>query len=162
MTFSSSPSWVSLNDNMSLHDKISVVAKGEWGSSTNIYRALELILNTAVAANLKQEDLPKALVIITDMEFDRGVYQADRAMFYDHIKHAFAAHGYELPEVVFWNVDARHDTFHAEYTTNRVKLVSGQSVAVFKSLIDSKAYNPYDFMKDVVYKQRYESVVISQ
>lgn len=162
MTFSSSPSWVSLNDNMSLHEKISVVAKGEWGSSTNIYRALELILNTAVAANLKQEDLPKALVIITDMEFDRGVYQADRAVFYDHIKHAFAAHGYELPEVVFWNVDARHDTFHAEYTTNQVKLVSGQSAAVFKSLIDSKDYNPYDFMKDVVYKQRYESVVISQ
>ena len=41
-------------------------------------------------------------------------------------------------------------------------MVSGQATNVFKSLIDGKTHTPYDFMLEVVYADRYDSVVIAK
>ena len=169
MTFSSRPSWIELAEGASLSDCInSVPAICE---NTNLEAAFDLILRTALNAKLKQKDMPKNLVIITDMEFDScardnstvnawGYHCATNMTFYDAMKEKYEAHGYKLPEIVFWNVNARNDTFHATANKPHVRMVSGQATSVFKSLIDGKTHTPYDFMLETLNVERYASVVV--
>lgn len=169
MTFASKPSWIQLNDNMTLADKLSVVP--DICDNTNLEAAFELILKVAVDNKLVQTDMPKQLVIITDMEFDSCVIDnsvssrgwgvtATKMTFYDKMKARYNQYGYNLPEIVFWNVDARQDTFHTTKNQPHVRMVSGQATSVFKTLIDGKTHTPYEFMLEVVYNDRYDCVVL--
>lgn len=166
MTFSSKPSWITLKDGMTLADKINSVPSIV--ENTNLEAAFDLILQTAVNNHLTQDDMPKMLTIITDMEFDScvednsGWQNRGKMTFYDKMKIKYDVYGYTLPEVVFWNVCARQDTYHATAHKKGVRMVSGQATNVFKSLIDGKTHTPYDFMLEVVYADRYDSVVIAQ
>lgn len=170
MTFASRPSWINLDEGSSLGDKIAKVP--DICDNTNLEAAFDLILNTAVSNRLKQSDMPKNLVIITDMEFDScvidnsrrgGWYGANaaRMTFYDAMKAKYEAYGYKLPEITFWNVDARQDTFHTTKNQPHVRMVSGQSTSVFKSLIDGKTHTPYEFMLETLNVKRYDSVMVN-
>lgn len=83
--------------------------------------------------------------IISDMEFDCIDRNQTSFEFY---KQKFEEAGYELPEIVFWNVEAR-DT-HLPVTMNEkgVKLISGASANIFASVVsgDLKVVTPYEFM----------------
>lgn len=170
MTFSDTPSWISLPENSTLKDKINITADADWNNSTNIEAAFDLILNVAVKNQLTQEDLPKNLVIITDMEFNKctcdnsvrstGWGSHTNMTFYDQMKAKYARCGYELPEIVFWNVNARNDTYHSDAYVPHVRMVSGQSASVFKTLIDGKTHTPYEFMLEVLFNERYKDVVL--
>ena len=61
--------------------------------------------------------MPKALIVVSDMEIDRC---GDRNwMFYDHMKEKYEYCGYQLPNIIFWNVDSRNDIFHADSRRKR-------------------------------------------
>lgn len=171
MTFASQPSWIELDEGASLSDCIGKVPS--LVDNTNLEAAFDLILRTAVVNKLSQKDMPKNLVIITDMEFDscvvdnasrgNGYYRwanPTKMTFYDAMKAKFESHSYKLPEIVFWNVDARQDTFHTIKNQPHVRMVSGQATSVFKSLIDGKTHTPYDFMLETLNVERYASVVV--
>ena len=54
------------------------------------------------------------------MEIDRC---GDRNwMFYDHMKEKYEYCGYQLPNIIFWNVDSRNDIFHADSRRKGVQL----------------------------------------
>ena len=166
MTFSRRPSWIQLSEGTALCDQIAKVP--DICDNTNLEAAFDLILNTAIQNNLSQKDMPKNLVIITDMEFDTCVvdnackYSHTRMTFYDAMKAKYELHGYKLPEITFWNVDARQDTFHTTKNQPHVRMVSGQATSVFKSLIDGKTHTPYEFMLETINVARYESVLVAK
>ncbi len=172
MTFASIPSWITLSEGSSLSDKIARVP--DICDNTNLEAAFDLILRTAVQNKLSQKDMPKNLVIITDMEFDScvidnscessvwGCYgRTTKMTFYDAMKAKYESFGYKLPEITFWNVDARQDTFHTTKNQPHVRMVSGQATSVFKSLIDGKTHTPYEFMLETLNVKRYESVLVA-
>lgn len=177
MTFSSKPSWINLIEGAPLVNQLACIPSIV--DNTNLQAAFDLILDTAIANKLSQADMPKTLVIITDMEFDRCVVDnnyerrafswdlgrsseedQDRMTFYDTMKAKFESHGYKLPEIVFWNTQARHDTYHTTATVPHVRMVSGQATSVFKSLIDGKTHTPYDFMLEVLNAPRYDLIKV--
>ena len=71
-------------------------------------------------------------------------------------------YGYEIPNIVFWNVNSRHDVFHADYTRNSVQLCSGQSVTVFKQLLESIGSSPIEMMEKVINSERYSCLSVSE
>lgn len=171
MTFASKPSWINLNEGASLSDCIAKVP--DICDNTNLEAAFNLILTVAVTNGLKQSDMPKNLVIITDMEFDSCVIDnaskrngwgwvcnPTKMTFYDAMKAKYEVNGYKLPEITFWNVDARQDTFHTTKNQPHVRMVSGQATSVFKSLIDGKTHTPYEFMLETINVARYDSVLV--
>lgn len=92
-------------------------------------------------------------MIISDMEFDAtvkisGTAANSQVSTFEFYKQKFAEAGYALPEIVFWNVDAR-DT-HLPVTQNEqgVKLVSGASANIFADVVsgDLKVVTPFEFM----------------
>lgn len=157
MTFSSNPQIVQLKGE-TLYQKIHNVSKAEWGMSTNLEAAFDKVLNIAIDGNIPKQDMPKSIIVISDMEID---YCGDRNWtFYDKMKHKYEEHGYEIPNVVFWNVNSRQDVFHADKSRKGVQICSGQSVTVFKQLMGCIGYTPVEMMNKVINSERYDCITI--
>ena len=69
--------------------------------------------------------------------------------------------GYEIPNVIFWNVNSRHDVFHADSRRKGVQLCSGQSAAVFQQMLSCIGMTPLEAMQQVINSERYEAIRIS-
>lgn len=157
MIFSRQAKWVTLPENASLAEKLNVIPFEV--ANTNMESVFDLILQTAVINHLSQEDMPKNLILITDMEFDACAdYSGNFDTFYNMMKKKFEMMGYQLPNIVFWNVDARQDTFHTIASTPHVQMVSGKASTVFADLLQGKIHTPYDYMVEVLSKPRYISI----
>lgn len=158
MTFSAKPELVEIKGN-NLFEKINYIASADWDSSTDLEAAFNLVLSTAVMYKTPVNDMPTSIVIISDMEIDCCT-NAHKWAFYDEMKSRFESYGYQIPNIVFWNVDARHNTFHADTKVKGVQLASGQSASVFKSLIDGVYMTPYEYMLSVLNAPRYGNIFV--
>lgn len=160
ITFSSEPRLIELKGN-SLYDRIhSVPAIVE---NTNIEKALDLVLNTAIDNELGQEEMPKAIVIISDMEFDRihnnrGYAESVKWGFYEKMKYRYKTAGFEIPNLVFWNVDSRNDVFHSLSDYEGVQLASGQSINTFKQILNGYGKTPYESVLEVLNRPIYDCI----
>ena len=144
MTFSESPYLCKIKGN-TIEEKVENIES--IFSNTDIDKAFELILNTALENNLSQKDLPSHLIIISDMEFDEGVYSEGGTNF-DGWKKAFRNKGYKLPKVIFWNVSLNSLGVPVTKFDNDVIMVSGFSVNLLDNLLDLKEYNPTSAMME--------------
>jgi hypothetical protein len=150
ITFSENPHLIQIPETCdTLQKKLHFISKYGEVANTNIGRVYELILDVAKNNNVPKEEMIERILIISDMEFD---YCAEGVSSFEHWKHEFEKAGYELPELVFWNVEAR-DT-HLPVTQNEkgVKLVSGASANIFADVVsgDLKVVTPYDFMLKIL------------
>lgn len=157
MTFSSTPSLIELKGK-TIYDKVKCIPAIV--ENTNLEAAFNLILKVAVSNKLKSSDLPKSLVVITDMEFDMGTTSRDNWTFYDSLAHNFASHGYQIPNVIFWNVNSRHDVFQVTSKYKGVQMASGQSPSVFKSILTNIGKNPYEAMINVLNDPLYDCITL--
>ncbi len=159
MTFSSRPSFVQLKGN-TLYEKIKCIPAIV--ENTNLEAAFKLILDTAIKNNLTAEDMPKSLVVISDMEFDSATndYSGQNWTFYESMRQMYVDSGYEIPNVIFWNVDSRHDNFQVTSEYRGVQLASGQSPSVFKSILNNIGKTPYEAMLSVLNDPMYDCITV--
>ena len=80
--------------------------------------------------------------------------------FYDKMKLKFEKHGYQIPNIVFWNVNSRHDVFHVDSKRKGVQLFSGQSISTFRNVMDSIGMTPVQMMENVIYAERYDCIKV--
>lgn len=157
MTFSSRPSLVQLKGS-TLYEKIQCIPAII--ANTNLEKGMRLILDTAIRHNLSQEDMPKSLIVISDMEFDAATCRTDRETFYETMKNMYYQHGYNIPNIVFWNVDSRHNNFQVTSEYRGVQLASGQSPSVFKSILQNIGKTPYEAMIDTLNDPMYDCITV--
>ncbi len=157
MTFSSEPSLVKLTGN-TLYEKIQCIPAII--ANTNLEKGMRLILDTAIRHNLSQEDMPKSLIVISDMEFDRATDERIGETFYDTMARMFKEKGYKIPNIIFWNVDSRHNHFQVTSEYKGVQLASGQSPSVFKSILQNIGKTPYEAMIDTLNDPMYDCITI--
>ena len=163
ITFSANPQLVNFNGLSSLRDKAAKALHYSECSNTNIEKTFDLILQTAVNNNLKQEDLPHNVLILSDMEFDsatgygwHSTPKADARLF-RIIADKFAQHGYKMPRLVFWNLNSRTGTIPVKENEMGVALVSGFSPAVVKMVLSGKL-DPYECLLEQINSERYNKV----
>ena len=156
MTFSESPTFVELKGR-TLVDKVYTASRANWGNNTDIEKAFMLILSVAQKNHVSPEDMPKSLIIVSDMQFDRQKcsYEWD---FYSDMKARFARCGYTIPNIVFWNVRDTKDTFHVKSNYEGVQLASGSSTSVFKAILNNMDLTPYQAMVNVLNSERYNCI----
>ena len=159
MTFTDRPHFIDISNEATLAGCVAKVNGTDVGYSTNLDRAFQYILDHALLHHIKNEDMPKALVVISDMEIDpyfRGRRNMD---FVQKWVEEFAKFGYTCPKLVMWNVEARNDTFLSQ--SNDVVLVSGQSASTFYNLCQSLGgKTAWDFMCEVLNDPMYDCVVV--
>ena len=159
MTFSGAPETVVLKGE-TLEQKIKNVNKANWEMNTNLRLAFEKVLDIAVKNKIPQEDMPKAIVVVSDMEIDCCGNR--QWTFYEQMVAKFAEYGYQIPNIIFWNVNSRHDIFHADKKRRGVQLASGQSVTVFKQILQNLGYNPVEAMENTINSERYACITVEK
>ena len=160
VSFSSRPRLVKV-EGTDFCDKVARIWRANLCENTNIEATFDMLLTTAIQNNCSQEDLPKNLVIISDMEFDaaRGYYgrweKPNNATLMEKIEKKWKACGYQMPKLIFWNVDARNDNF-AMSVKDGISFVSGCSPTIFKQIMTGKT--AYDLMYEVLDSERYSVI----
>jgi hypothetical protein len=152
LTFSSKPELLHLKGNVL--QKTQQMVKSSWDMSTDLHKAMDKILSTAVAGKVPQEEMPQMLLILSDMQFNQCVTHDDSAT--QMIARKYEAAGYKVPAVVFWNLNAK-DNVPVKHDKSGVALVSGFSPAIVKSVLstDMDQFTPEGIMLRTVMVDRY-------
>lgn len=154
LTFSASPSINVLKGD--LRSKLRQLKTADWGMNTNLNAAFDEILRVAVKGKVKAADMPKYLLIMSDMEFDRCTRFDDSAM--QMIQRKFEAAGYEVPKIVFWNLNARAGNVPVKYNMKNVALVSGFSPSIMTAVLGAKDMSPVSVMLETLNSERYAAI----
>lgn len=152
LTFSDRPALMTLKGN--IVEKMNQMVKSDWGMSTNLHAAFEKILEVAVNGQVPQSEMPEMVLILSDMQFNQCVRNDDSAM--QMIERKFASAGYNVPQVVFWNLNSS-DNVPVKSDKSGAALVSGFSPAITKALLaaDMSDFTPEGIMRKTVMVDRY-------
>ena len=164
ITFSENPQLVDMSQCNDIYEKLAVAYGHNECTNTDVYKVFKLILDTAVANNLSQEDMVDNILILSDMEFDSAtnVYSASDShkpskRLFKQIEEEYAAKGYKLPRLVFWNICGRTNTIPVVMNSLGVALVSGFSPVIAKMVLSNKL-DPYEVLLDQLMTERYDAV----
>lgn len=171
LTFHDSPSWVILQDDWSVKECLHHVAKAPWGGSTNFVKTHQLILDVMKDNHLSASDLPKALMVISDMQFDytnhlgytRGVVHDIWMTTHEKLQKMYAEVGFTLPLMIYWN--ARGDTRGMPVTEKKegALMVSGFSTSFLKLFLEDgidalMEFTPWKLLLQTLTSEHYQRV----
>ena len=166
ITFSSNPTFIEI-EGADFCDKVQRMSRADWGGSTNVEAAFDLMLKTAVNSGCTQDDIPQNLIIISDMEFDGCVtcgpvsdsrwgggnrVGRNNTTLFENIEAKWARYGYKMPHLIFWNVDARQNNIPM-LGNGPVSYVSGFSPSIFETILSGKT--GYELMMEKLDSERY-------
>ncbi|KAJ4326984.1 hypothetical protein N0V84_002597 [Fusarium piperis] len=117
ITFSAEPTVEQIDLAKPLGEKYRDMQSSNWGMNTNFVAVFEhLILPMAKKNKLKQEDMVKRVFVFSDMQFDsasgndsydwgeKSKTPSQWSTSFERIKSKYQEAGYEMPELVFWNL----------------------------------------------------------
>lgn len=159
MTFSEKPSFMDISERKTLLSSIEETMKADWGFNTDLELAMQTVLDVYKETG-NAEDIPEALVIITDMQFDSCVMGARTKTLFENVKVQYELMCVKMPNVVFWNVNAPWNTFQVNARQKDVQIYSGQSVSTFKNVINGLSCTPMEAMMKTLDDERYSCVKI--
>lgn len=166
-TFSNNPTFVEI-EGIDFVDKINRMVRSDWGGSTNVEAVFDKMLSIAKQNHCSQDEIPASVIIVSDMEFNDcvcggarstsrwsyGGPRADETLF-ETIEKRWEAAGYKMPNLVFWNVQARQDNIPMR-VSGHVSYVSGFSPVIFEQVLKGKT--AYDLMFDKIDSERYACI----
>lgn len=147
ISFASRPQLIK-TEGIDFVDKVWRIYKTNLVDNTNLEAVFDLLLDTARRKNVKKSDIPKTIIVISDMEIDAGTNDSwwggegckwskqSAATEMEKIRKRWATYGLELPKLVYWNVSARHNTI-LDAGPN-VSFVSGMSPVIFRQVLTGK------------------------
>lgn len=164
ITFSSHPELVKF-EGVDIYDKFQRAIKANWGGNTNIEATFDLLLKTAIDNKCTQEEIPETVYVFSDMEFDYcvtdnksrssflsgGISLNKAETLFDTMRRRWADHGYKMPRLIFWNLDARQNNIPA--IGDSISYVSGFSMAALEGVLSGK--DGYDMMMEILNKEKY-------
>ena len=157
ITFSHTPKLVNVNKD-TLRDNLKEAERHTEVANTNIKAVFELILETAIRYHMGQEEIPKQVLIVSDMEFDGACTSRPTETLFQTINRMFVQAGYNMPKLIFWNVHSLTNTVPVRpHDGFPCALVSGFSPAIIKMVMSDKA-DPYEAVVDAIMDKRYDFV----
>lgn len=141
-------------------DKVQRIYRTNLCDNTNIEATFDMLLNTAIQNHCSQSDLPESILVISDMEFDQGRGYYGRGgntnTLMENIRIKWANHGYRMPKLIYWNVNARQNNIPEDIGVGLVSYVSGMSPSIFEQILSGKT--GYDLMYEKLDSPRYECI----
>ena len=160
VTFSQRPELIKF-EGVDITDKFMRARRASWQMNTDLEAVFDMLLRVAKQNDTKVQDMPERLYIFSDMEFDGclsvgygGNAEGKVNTLLEKIAVEWAREGYELPKVVFWNLDARTQNIPA--LGGRFSYVSGLSPVMIQTILSGK--DGYDLMVEKLMSDRYSAV----
>jgi hypothetical protein len=147
LTFSEQPQWHKVMGN-SYYEKLKSISNMHWGGSTNFESVFKLILDKAVKNKINPEDMPTTLFVFSDMQFNEchSSYSPYETIF-ETYKLKFQEKGYNIPQIVFWNLRANTVGFPiASANEPNVALISGFSSDLLKVFMSGQPMTPISIL----------------
>ena len=138
-------------------DKVQRIYSTNLCENTNIEAAFDMVLRTAINNNCTQDDLPKSIIVVSDMEFDaqRGYYGSRNGTLMENIERKWNQAGYKMPNLVYWCVQARQNNIPMT-VKDGISYVSGFSPVIFEQIMKGKT--AFDLMLDKLDSERYACI----
>ena len=76
------------------------------------------------------------------------------------IKGMYEEAGYEMPGIVYWNIQSRQDNVPTRFDEMGTALVSGFSPSIMKSILSCEELTPYNMMMETIGSARYEPIKV--
>ncbi|MGN0438041.1 MAG: DUF2828 family protein [Lachnospiraceae bacterium] len=136
-------------------------------ANTNIEAVFDLILDMAKCKSVPREELPKQVLIISDMEFDaatapnfydRSHWKTAGATLFEQIEKKYEDAGYKMPRLIFWNVCGRSNGIPKVKNGEGLCLLSGFSQNAMKVAADKTKKDPYEALIAVLDSPRYQKI----
>ncbi|CAK5133864.1 unnamed protein product, partial [Aphanomyces euteiches] len=155
MTFEETPRFHNVVG-ANLLEKVQCLAAAPWGGSTDFMAALRLILKTAQEKNVAQDKMPEKFIVVSDMQFN----SADRnyETNFQVLQREFTAAGYQVPHLIFWNVNGATTDAPTMAKESNVSLLSGFSPAVLKAALTGESVTPFQTMMNAILDARYDLI----
>lgn len=159
-SFSENPKIYQIPDTLKLLERLSYAFRQTDSLNTDMYRVFEEVIRKGRQNNLTQKDMPSTIVVFTDMEFDQ--YNRDSfvryeisSSFKERVTDLYKGTGYEVPEVIIWNLSTRTASklTHIKKNDYGFKQVSGFNANLFKQIF--KGTSSYELMLEVLGNERY-------
>jgi hypothetical protein len=161
---------LTFNDNSDFHkvigsnivERTNSLARSPWGGSTNFQSSFDAILRVALKNNVPQADMPTTLIVLSDMEFNSS--DGNRTNF-GVAKQKFKDAGYELPQIVFWNLNGHAGNCPVKADASGTAMVSGFSSAILEAILkgdmditipDAPKLTPMDVMNNAIFNEVYD------
>lgn len=158
ISFASRPQLIKV-EGIDFVDKVNRIYRTNLCDNTNIEATFDMLLNVALKDNMTQDDLPKSIIIISDMEFDAARVYGNRkfsnSTLMENISAKWEAHGYQMPHLIFWNVEARQDNIPMR-DSDGITFVSGFSPVIYQMIMTNKSGK--DLMYDKLNSDRYSCI----
>jgi hypothetical protein len=156
ITFHTTPQLLKIEGD-SLCEQVTSMHNTPWGGSTDVQAAFDLILNAATMFNVKQEDMPQILLILSDMQFNQAHPQHTN---WQIIEDKFTAHGYVRPTLIFWNLSGKTTDYPVPSAeVPNCMLLSGYNDSFLYSIMDLKMPNPLEVVRASLDAERYNCVI---
>lgn len=137
--------------------RVDNLSRAAWQMNTDLMAVFKTVLDAGMSNDVAPEDMPQKLIIVSDMQFDRCCRSNKRTNF-EQIQKLYRKAGYEMPQLVFWNVNAIGGNVPITMHDTGTCLVSGCSPSILKSILTDKVVTPVDTMNDTVYSDRYAPI----
>ncbi|KAJ7575979.1 hypothetical protein C8J56DRAFT_1017042 [Mycena floridula] len=146
ISFSSSPAFVPLDHSASLKETVQNMINTHWSMNTDFHAVfVKLLLPLAIQNKVKKEDMIKRVFVFSDMQFDEAtttdIYTRQKRDVssawetnYDAIERAYRDAGYDVPEIVFWDL-AGGRTVEVLAERKGVAMMSGFSAGMMKTFM---------------------------
>jgi hypothetical protein len=156
ITFTSNPTLQYLKGSLSeRYDQI----QGPVGYDTNIESAFTMLLYKAIESNIAPEEMPTMILMLSDMEFNCPSVGGWSAQ--DMIESKYAEAGYDMPKLVYWNIQSRSDNNKpVHFDKDGTCLVSGFSPSLLSNLLGGNEMTPYSMMMNVIDSERYQAITV--
>lgn len=140
-------------------DKVHRIVSANLCQNTNIEAAFDMVLNTAIRNHVPQEDMPKNIIVISDMEFDHARDYSTRSKsnttLMENIARKWQNSGYQMPHLIYWNCNARTNNIPM-LGKDPISFVSGFSPSIFQTIMSGKT--GYELMMECLNKDRYSVI----
>ena len=172
MTFSSKPELVELpsGEDVTFKQKVEACMKMNWGMSTNIHAAFDLVLKTIVENKVPANEVPDMIVIASDMQFNpisnmtverEGCRFAEQTAFED-IEEKYRAARVKRPTICFWNLRGDTIDFPANSACPEVAMIGGFNPQLLNLLLmEGEVISPSSLVDIALKDERYNRVVTS-
>lgn len=160
VSFASRPQLIA-TEGVDFVDKVQRIYKTNLVDNTNIEATFDLLLNTALKTKCSQDDLPQNIIVISDMEFDSAtsgwrsssnINSRNAETVLEGIARKWAQYGYQMPHLIFWNVQARQNNIPM-LGNGPISYVSGFSPSIFETIMSGKS--GLDLMFEKLNSERY-------
>lgn len=168
LTFSASPTLQHLQG--SLRERLSQLDQADWDMNTDLEACFDLILNQALQHKVSEDEMPTKILILSDMEFDEATdcsnswYQGGTAVSQwnpiaqEMIKDKFEKAGYQMPNIIYWNIQSRGNNVPVKFDEIGTALISGFSPAILTGILGGEDMSPLKIMDKVIFSERYAAV----